>query len=119
MKVLLKYFSISLISLGMMLPIISQGKEPVYVVRSTKSGADDPEFKKLLGEAKEAQKKANSVGGEWRDVGKFLKEAEQAAESGDLDKAKKLANKAKTQCEIGYEQAVSQKGKVEHPSYLK
>ena len=81
--------------------------------------SDDTEFVHLLSAAKAAQKKASSVGGEWRDVGKFIKEAEQAAADGDFDRAKKLARKAKTQSELGYEQAVSQKGKAGNPSYLR
>ena len=104
MGALLKYFFIGLVSLSLVGPV---------------SLLADAEFTQLLSEARAAQKKANSVGGEWRDVGKFLKQAEAAAASGDLEKAKKLALKAKNQCELGYEQAVAQKGKAGHPSYLK
>ncbi len=67
------------------------------------------EFEAAFAAAKAAQKKAAAVGGEWRDVGKFLKQAEQAAEAGDYAKAIKLANKAKFQGEMGYQQALSQK----------
>jgi hypothetical protein len=58
--------------------------------------------------AKDAQMKADSVGGEWRDVQKFLKQAELAADNGDYAKAIKLADKAKFQCEMGYKQAIDQ-----------
>ena len=110
MGVLLRHISILLVSLSMMGPASLLAEE---------SAAGDAEFMQLLSEAKAAREKANSVGGEWRDVGKFLKEADKAAASGDLEKAKKLALKAKHQSEIGYEQAVAQKGKAGHPSYLK
>lgn len=119
MSALVRNISLSLLCLSMFVPFSLSAEEPVYIVRSTKSVAEDPAFVKLLGEAKVAQKKANSVGGEWRDVGKFLTDAEKAADGGDLDKAMKLAQKAKSQSEIGYEQAVKQKGKVEYPSFLK
>ncbi len=65
-------------------------------------------YEAAMAAAKEAQKKADSVGGEWRDVAKFLSQAELAAESGDYAKAIKLANMAKFQCEAGYKQAISQ-----------
>jgi hypothetical protein len=64
-----------------------------------------------------AQKKAASVGGEWRDTGKMMKEAEEAAKAGDYAKAKALADKATFQYQAGYEQAQSQKN-VGNPRYL-
>jgi hypothetical protein len=70
--------------------------------------------------AKEALKKATSVGGEWRDTGKFIKKAEAAAKKGDAKKALKLAAKAKVQAEDGYIQATEQaKTATEFPDYLK
>ncbi len=68
--------------------------------------------------AKAAQKKAASVNGEWRDTGKFIKNAEKAAKAGDFDKAVRLANKAANEGRLGYEQAVSQ-SKLQIPSYFK
>ena len=118
MQTFLKSIFITLVCLGMFLPVASISEEPVNIVRSTKSAAEDPEFVKLLDEAKTAQKKADSVGGEWRDVGKSIEAAEKAAQDGDLEKAKKLLTQVKTHCEIGYEQAVSQKGNIQHPSFL-
>jgi hypothetical protein len=67
------------------------------------------EFETTYAAAKAAQKKAASVGGEWRDIGKFLKQAEQAAEGGDYAKAIVLTNKARFQGEMGYQQALAQK----------
>ena len=102
--------SVALLALGLMAPA-SLWADP--------SAGGDVEFAQLLSEARAAQEKADDVGGEWRDVGKYLQEAEQAAASGDLAKARKLAQKARHQSEIGYEQAVAQQGKAGHPSYLK
>lgn len=67
------------------------------------------QYQTALAEAKAAQKKADSVGGEWRDIGKFLKQADLEAKAGNYNKAVKLANKAKSQAEIGYQQALEQK----------
>ncbi len=65
-----------------------------------------------------ARKKAASVGGEWRDTGKFIKKAKAAAKKGDFAKALKLAKKAEAEGHMGYEQAVAQK-ELHLPSYLK
>lgn len=80
--------------------------------------ADDPAA--AIAAAKEAQKKAASIGGEWRDIGKFLKKAEEAAKGGDTKKALKLAKKAKFQAEAGYKQAEHQaEAAKDFPDYLK
>ncbi len=71
--------------------------------------ADKATYMKTFAEAKMWQKKAASVGGEWRDIGKFLKQAEAAAKKGDYDTAVKLAAKARFQGEMGYKQALEQK----------
>jgi len=76
----------------------------------TDSWADDQaDFEKVLTAAREARKKAAAVGGEWRDIGKFLEQAEQAAAKGDFATANQLAEKARKQGKLGYEQAMSQK----------
>ena len=58
--------------------------------------------------AKAAVKKAATVDGVWRDTGKFIKKAEKLAKQGKNAEAMKLANKAKLQGELGYQQAISQ-----------
>lgn len=83
------------------------------------TGADRAAFDRLHGEAEQARKKADSIGGEWRDTAKFLKQAKAAADAGELDKAMKLARRAKEEGELGYIQASSQKGNIQIPSYLK
>lgn len=69
--------------------------------------SNDPEA--LIKEAEASIAKAKSAGGEWRDSGKFLKQAKEALAAGDSAKASKLATKAKMQGELGLEQAKSQK----------
>jgi len=71
-----------------------------------------------IAKAEAARKKAASVNGEWRDTGKFIKQAEEAAKAGDYSKAVKLANKAEAEGQLGYEQQVSQ-SELKIPSYLK
>lgn len=54
--------------------------------------------------------KARSVGGEWRDAKKvMIKKAKAAAHKADYETAIKLANQAKFQGDMGYEQAMDQK----------
>ena len=90
------------------------------IVFSLTSYADENDkVNQLIEAAKTAQQQAASVGGEWRDVGKMLEQAEHAANSGNLEKAKQLAELVKLQSELGYQQAVEQKGNVKHPSILR
>jgi len=60
--------------------------------------------------AEAALNKARSVDGEWRDARKvYLKKAKAAAHKADYTTAIKLANIAKFQGEMGYQQAIEQK----------
>jgi hypothetical protein len=58
--------------------------------------------------AKDAQKQADSVGGEWRDTGKMIKKAEKLLKEGKDEEAAKLAQQAEAQGMLGYMQASSQ-----------
>ena len=80
--------------------------------------ADAATASEAIAKAEAARKKAASVNGEWRDTGKFIKQAEEAAKAGDYAKAVKLANKAEAEGRLGYEQQVSQ-SELKIPSYLK
>ena len=80
--------------------------------------ADKAEVDKAIAAAEAARKQAASVGGEWRDTGKFIKQAQKLAEEGKLDEALKLAIKAKNQGELGYQQALDQKD-VSMADYIK
>ena len=61
-----------------------------------------------IASAKDAQKQAASVGGEWRDTGKLIKKAEKLLKDGKAEEAAKLAAKAEAQGMLGYMQATSQ-----------
>ena len=58
--------------------------------------------------AKDAQKQAKSVGGEWRDIGKMIKKAEKLLKEGKDEDAAKLAQAAEAQGMLGYMQATAQ-----------
>jgi len=67
------------------------------------------DFPTLLAQAQTAITKAGSMGGEWRDTQKILKQAKAQAEKGQTEQAITLARKALKQAELGYEQSVAQK----------
>ncbi|MCP4472138.1 MAG: SoxXA-binding protein [Gammaproteobacteria bacterium] len=70
------------------------------------AGGMSPEA--AIAAARDAQKQANSVGGEWRDVGKIIRKAEKLLAQGKTEGAIKLAEQAEEQARLGYIQATSQ-----------
>lgn len=58
--------------------------------------------------AKAALKKADSIGGAWRDTADMIKQAEALLEQDKNTEAAKLADEAKAQGMLGHEQAASQ-----------
>lgn len=74
--------------------------------QASAGGSSDVE--QLISEAEAAIKKANSVGGAWRDSSKTLKKAKAALSKGDVDGAKKLAAHAKFEGEMAHQQAMEQ-----------
>ncbi len=72
------------------------------------ASADETSFNASYEAAEEARKKAASMHNEWRDTGKMLKKAKEAAGKGDYETAEKLANKAKLQGEMAVAQAKEQ-----------
>jgi hypothetical protein len=73
--------------------------------------AEQVAYESTLGAAKAERKKAKAAGGEWRDIGKFLKKADAAAKKGDYKKAQKLAAKAKFQAGAGQRQMSGEAGR--------
>jgi hypothetical protein len=63
------------------------------------------------------QKKAKSVGGEWRDIGKLIKKAKKYQANGQCEKAIKTLQTAIVQGEMGYKQAMAQKD-LKMPGYF-
>ena len=60
--------------------------------------------------AEAAMKKADAVGGGWRDTEKLVKEAKAALDKGELDNAAKLAKAAQEEAKLGEQQAMDNKG---------
>ena len=60
--------------------------------------------KDAIADAHATTKKVAKVGYEWRDTGKMIKKAEEAAAKGDNDAAVKLARKAEEQSKDAYAQ---------------
>lgn len=58
--------------------------------------------------AKAERKRAKKLGFEWRDIGKFLKQADKLYKKGDVKGALKLVNEAKAHALLGQKQAKDQ-----------
>ena len=67
------------------------------------------DYNNALADAKSSISKAKKVNYEWRDTGKILKKAAEAAKSGNYTKATQLANKAKRQGDMAYAQYLDQR----------
>ena len=87
------------------------------IAAGTATAANKAEAEAAIAAAKSAQKAANAVGGEWRDTGKMIKEAEKEAAAGNYGSAAALAKKAEQQGMLGKQQAMNQKG-IGNPGYL-
>ncbi len=59
--------------------------------------------------AEAASKKADSMGGDWRDSEKMIKDAKAALAKGELDKAMEMAKEAEAQSNVAAQQATEQK----------
>jgi hypothetical protein len=97
-------------------------KQDTFVVEQAQGATVDKGAEKTANDAiaaaEAARKKAASVNGEWRDTSKLIGEAQALANSGDFAGATALARKAQRQGEMGYEQAIREKGAT-FPSYVK
>ncbi|EGV30786.1 hypothetical protein ThidrDRAFT_2418 [Thiorhodococcus drewsii AZ1] len=79
--------------------------------------AADRKAKQAIDAAEKARKQAASVGGEWRDTAKMIKNAKDLEKSGRFEEATELATKAQHQGTLGYEQAMAEKD-ADFPSYV-
>jgi rhodanese-related sulfurtransferase len=76
------------------------------------------EAEQAIEEAEAARATAASVGGEWRDTAKLIKEAESLLPTRQYTKAIEIANKAKRQGELGYEQAMQEQD-ADFPDFMR
>jgi len=74
----------------------------------------DPAVQRAIQAAIEANERADSVGFQWRDSAKMIKQAEAAAEKGDNATALELAETARKQGELGYQQYLDQRNAGPH-----
>jgi hypothetical protein len=70
--------------------------------------ADEKSFNATYEAADAARKQAASMNYEWRDTGKMLKQAKEAAAKGDYETAERLANKAEMHGKMAVAQAKEQ-----------
>jgi hypothetical protein len=86
--------------------------------RKDESALTSKQVEQAVVMADKARKKAESVGGEWRDVRRLIGKARSAVWIDKLELAMNLAKKAQKQAELGYAQAMKQ-AEFKMPSYLK
>jgi hypothetical protein len=67
--------------------------------------------------AEAARRRADSVGGEWRDTATMIEQARALMEAGRYAAAIELANDAKRQGELGYDQALGEQN-ADFPTYV-
>ena len=77
--------------------------------KSDKQAHTTEEVKAAIAEAKMASKRAEEVGGLWRDTSKLIKKAEAALKKNNGDKAFKVANIAKEQADLALNQTYLEK----------
>jgi hypothetical protein len=87
---------------------VAMGASLLVACAGTTVAADEKSFNATYEAADSARKKAASMNYEWRDTGKMLKKAKEAAGKGDYETAEKLAKKAKFQGEMAVAQANEQ-----------
>lgn len=80
--------------------------------------AADRDAAHAIHQAEQARKLAASVGGEWRDVGQMIEDAQRLAKSGRFQDAIDLANQAKRQAELGHGQAIRERH-ADFPAYVR
>jgi hypothetical protein len=86
---------------------------------STSQAADEAQVAKAIDAAKAAFEKAVAEQGGWVSTKKLIKDAELTAAKGDTDKAKHLADRAKHEAELSYQQALNEKKAWSEPDYIK
>ena len=94
MRTSARLFSVALLSLGL-----------ITGCASTDESSDSVSAEQAIADAKAANAEAKAANYEWRDTGKFIKQAEEKLAAGDEEGAIKLANKAKAQATTARAQA--------------
>ena len=106
------------LSIALLAVCLGSGSASLIAADAKKADPKVAEAQTMIAAAEEARKKAASVDSEWRDTGKFIKQAQAALKAGKLDDAIRLAKVAEDQGNLGYEQGYSQR-ELTLPSYFK
>lgn len=80
---------------------------------------DDKQLQQSIEMAKQEFDKAVAEQGGWMSTKKLISSAELSATKGDKDKAIQMAEKARREAELSYQEAVDQKKNWSEPGYLK
>lgn len=100
---------------------MAEDKAPAAAAPEAKAAAtgeaNADTLKAAVDAATSAKKAAASVGGEWRDIGKFLKKADALAKDSNFAKAEKLAKKAENQAKLGKAQ-MEEQSNLAFPAYF-
>ncbi len=88
--------------------VVVMGASLLVACAGNTVAADEKSFNASYEAADAARKKAASMNYEWRDTGKILKKAKEAAAKGDYETAERLANKAEMHGKMAVAQAKEQ-----------
>lgn len=91
----------------------------VWLVLSAAGGAwaEETAVEQAIAAAESARQRAASVGGEWRDTALLIARAKELARAGQIQQAIELADQARRQGELGYEQALREQ-QADFPAYV-
>jgi rhodanese-related sulfurtransferase len=100
------------LSAGLMVTALLAALPATNALSATRAEAEQ-----AIAEAEEARKKAASIGGEWRDTAKMMDKATELLDTREYTKAIEIADEAKLQGDLGYEQAMEAKD-AGFPKYM-
>ena len=98
----------------MLAALLAAGCASMGGTQTAQSNNQQQAFERAYTAAIAAVKKAAAVDNEWSPTDKLLKNAHKAAKAGDYAKAIKLADKAKFQGDMAYQQYLSQRNAGPH-----
>jgi len=98
-------------------PPVATAKAPAPSRAPPAAVSQQQDYERKATEARQWQRRAAAVDGEWRDVDSLLRQAQDHAARGRYRRAFELAEMARFQAEMGYRQMQGQ-STVHNPDYL-
>lgn len=89
----------------------------LVLLAANSAWAEETAVEQAIAAAESARQRAASVGGEWRDTAKLIAKAKELAQAGQTQEAIELAEQARRQGELGYEQALREQ-QADFPTYV-